>query len=126
MFVYWERCTCAARYSILPEANPIVALYSAFDLDQAVAAALRRRYVMKPMPAKPKIIMVQVEGSGIAGPPASNVSSAAMASALAISGEMPSANDAEAEYNGLDGSHSATSVSGLTPVISPNSTSAFR
>src|SRR3982074_2765605 len=42
-------------------------LYSRFDFGQAATAALeRRRYVMKPMPAKPRIIMPQVEGSGTA------------------------------------------------------------
>ena len=42
-------------------------LYSRFDFGQAATAALeRRRYVMKPMPAKPRIIMPQVDGSATA------------------------------------------------------------
>ena len=38
---------------------------SGFD-QAASAAVLRLRYVMKPTPAKPRIIMAQVEGSGTA------------------------------------------------------------
>ena len=34
--------------------------------DQTVRKALRRRYVIAPMPRKPRIIMAQVDGSGTA------------------------------------------------------------
>jgi hypothetical protein len=52
-------------------------LYSPICFDQAASIALlRRRYVIAPIPAKPRIIMAQVEGSGTAGEVKSGIYSA--------------------------------------------------
>jgi hypothetical protein len=47
-------------------AAKVVSVSFGMSIDQAASALLRRRYVMAPMPAKPKIIIAQVEGSGTA------------------------------------------------------------
>ena len=53
-----------AQQEYRPKAASVV---SNLCLDQAASAAtLRRRYVMKPTPAKPRTIIAQVEGSGTA------------------------------------------------------------
>jgi hypothetical protein len=54
-----------AVISKLCEAGKQLMQVPTISMDQAASvAALRRRYVIAPMPTKPKIIIAQVEGSG--------------------------------------------------------------
>ena len=74
------------------------------------------------MPHRPDANRAQAAGSGT-GAAASSVFSAATARSHATSAEMPKASAAEVV---LAGSNPALSKSGLTPVIWPKRTKAFR